>query len=146
MMWLLPIIVIGGLFFPALGYLVVGFAALFLPLSFFKGRYWCSHLCPRGAFLDIVMSRASIGKPFPKQFTKMWFRWLIFIILMGFLVYRVSKTGGNVVKLGTVFVSMCLLTTIISIIIAIITKHRGWCLICPMGMLQEKISKIKNKK
>jgi polyferredoxin len=44
--------------------------------------------------------------------------------------------------IGSVFVLMCLLTTIISIILGIRTKHRGWCTICPMGTLQEKIGKI----
>ena len=44
--------------------------------------------------------------------------------------------------IGSVFVVMCILTTIISIILGILTKHRGWCAICPMGFLQEKIGKI----
>jgi polyferredoxin len=57
--WLLPLILIGGLYNSALGYLVVAMMAIFLTLSFFKGGYWCWNLCPRGAFLDIILSKVS---------------------------------------------------------------------------------------
>ena len=145
MIWLLPLIVIGGLFNPMLGYLVVAMMAYFLTLSFFKGRYWCWNLCPRGAFLDIVLSKCSLNKPLPRIFKKEWFRWLILVLLMAFLISRIVRTGGNLIAIGSVFVGMCLLTTIISIIIGIAIKHRGWCVICPMGKLQEKIYGLSKK-
>ena len=66
MVWFLPLIVIGGLFIPWLGYLVVAMMAFFLALSFFAGRYWCRNICPRGAFLDIVIAKASRNRSFPK--------------------------------------------------------------------------------
>lgn len=146
MMWFLPLIVIGGLFNPILGYLVVAMMAYFLTLSFFKGRYWCWNLCPRGAFLDIVLSKCSLNKPLPGIFKREWFRWLILVILMVFLISRIVRTGGNLIAIGSVFVGMCLLTTVISIIIGIATKHRGWCAICPMGNIQEKINKLSRQK
>jgi ferredoxin-type protein NapH len=142
MIWFLPLIVIGGLFYPLLGYLVVAMMAIFLTLAFFKGRYWCWNFCPRGAFLDIVLSKVSLNKPLPKSFVKEWFRWLIFALFMSFLIIRIVRTGGNLVAIGSVFVVMCVLTTIISIILGVLTKHRGWCMICPMGTLQDKIGKI----
>ena len=144
MIWFLPVIVIGGLFYPMLGYLVVAMMAFFLTLSFFKGRYWCWHLCPRGAFLDIALSKVSLKKPIPKLFIKQWFRWLIFVLFMIFLIFRIIQAGGNAIAIGAVFVLMCLLTTIISIILGIATKHRGWCAICPMGTLQEKIGSFRS--
>jgi len=146
MVWLLPVIVIGGIFYPMLGYLVVAMMAFLLVLSFFKGRYWCWNLCPRGAFLDIVLSRVSRKKAIPKLFTKQWFRWAIFFLFISFLVVRIIRTGGNFIAIGSVFVVMCLVTTIISIIIGVATKHRGWCMICPMGTFQEKIHKINHPK
>ncbi len=145
MVWFLPLIVIGGLFYPLLGYLVVAMMAIFLTLSVFKGRYWCWNLCPRGAFLDIVLSKASLKKPMPKSFIKQWFRWLIFVLFMIFLTFRIIGTGGNLIAIGAVFVLMCILTTVISIILGILTKHRAWCVICPMGTLQEKIGKIAHR-
>ncbi len=143
MIWFLPVIVIGGLFYPILGYLVVAMMAYFLTLSFFKGRYWCWNLCPRGAFLDIVMSKMTLKRPVPRLFTKMWFRWLIVVVFISFLTYRISRTGGNLVAVGAVFVLMCLLTTVISIILGSATKPRSWCSICPMGTLQERIHRFR---
>lgn len=139
--WLLPLIVVGGLFYPLLGYLVVAMMAILLIMSFFKGRYWCWNLCPRGAFLDMAISKVSRNKPMPRFFVKGWFRWLVFFLFMGFLVFRIIRTGGNPVAIGAVFVVMCILTTAISIVLGVTTKHRGWCAICPMGTLQDKIGK-----
>jgi len=141
MVWFLPLIVIGGLFNPWLGYLVVAMMAFFLILAIFKGRYWCWNLCPRGAFLDIVVSKFSLNRPLPGIFAKQWFRWLVFILFMVFLVFRIKSTGGDLILIGSVFVGMCLLTTIISLILGLFTKHRGWCAVCPMGFLQEKIGR-----
>jgi len=142
MIWFLPLIVIGGLFIPILGYLVVAMMAFFLVLSFFKGRFWCWNLCPRGAFLDIVISKISHNKPVSKIFAKQWFRWLIFAAFISFLIYRIISVGGNFIAIGSVFVVMCLLTTLISIVLGITLKHRSWCAICPMGTLQQKIGTI----
>lgn len=147
MFWFLPLILIGGLFYPLLGYLVVGMMVFFIVLSFFRGRYWCWNLCPRGSFLDIFLSNISLNRQNPKIFGNQLFRWLVFLAFMGFLVYRILSSGGSLAGIGVVFVSMCLITTVISIIIGIIVKHRGWCAICPMGTLQEKIGKLrKNRK
>ena len=143
--WFLPIIVIGGLFYPMLGYLVVAMMAFFLTLSFFKVRYWCWNLCPRGAFLDIILSKVSRKRPASKIFARQGFRWLVFVLLMSFVIYRIIMTGGNIVAIGGVFVGMCILTTVLAIILGIIAKHRTWCTICPMGTLQEGISKIRKK-
>jgi hypothetical protein len=145
MVWLLPLIIIGGFFYPLLGYLVLAMMASFLTLSFFKGRYWCWNLCPRGAFLDIIMLKLSPNKPVPRIFTKQWFRWLILAVVISLFLWRILKAGGNLIAIGIVFVTMCLITTLIAIILAIITKHRGWCVICPMGTLQEKIGQIKRQ-
>ncbi len=146
MVWLLPLVVIGGLFNPALGYLVVAMMGFFITLSFFKGRYWCWHLCPRGAFLDIILSKFSRNRRVPGLFSKQWFRWVIFALFVSFLIYRIIRSGGSFLAIGSVFVLMCITTTVISIILGVATKHRGWCAICPMGTLQEKIGKISRSK
>ncbi len=138
-MWLLPLIVIGGIFYPSLGYLVIAMMGILLSLSFFKGRYWCWNICPRGAFLDIVLAKFSRQKPLPKFCAKDWFRWSVLALLMGFLIFRLLRSGGSLLAIGAVFVTMCIITTIVSIILGVLAKHRGWCVICPMGTLQEKI-------
>jgi polyferredoxin len=145
MVWFLPLIVIAGLFYPLLGYLVVAMMGVFITLAFFKGRYWCWNLCPRGAFLDIVLSKVSIKKPLPVIFSKQWFRWLVFILFISFLVFRIISAGGNPIVIGAVFVVMCGVTTVISIIMGVFGKHRSWCAICPMGTLQETIGKLNKR-
>lgn len=146
MIWFLPVILICGLFVPVIGYLVVAMMLFFLVLSFSKGRYWCWNLCPRGAFLDIAMSKISRNKPLPQIFMKPWFRWLIFSILMLFLVFRLFQSRGDLVKIGQVFVNMCIITTLIAVVLGFFLRHRAWCIICPMGNLQEQIHKLKSKK
>ena len=145
MIGFLPLIVIGGLFYPILGYLVLGMMVFFIILSFFKGRYWCWNLCPRGAFLDIVLSKLSFSKPVPKIFLKSWFRWSVFVLFFILFITRILQSKGHLFVLGAVFVMACVITTIISIILGVPTKARSWCMICPMGMLQEQIGKIRKK-
>jgi polyferredoxin len=142
MVWFLPLTIIGGFFYPMLGYLVLGAIIFMLGLSIFLPRYWCWNLCPRGSFLDLVLSKFSPNRPIPKIFTKQWFRWLVLIILASYMIFRLIKTGGSLIAIGLVFVIMCLSSTIIATILAIATKHRAWCMICPMGLLQENIGKI----
>ncbi|MDP8234086.1 MAG: 4Fe-4S binding protein [Candidatus Saelkia tenebricola] len=142
MIWFLLIIVIGGLFYPLLGYLVVGMMAFFLTLSYFKGRYWCWNYCPRGALLDGLISKVSFKKPLPKIFTKMWFRWLVFVVFISVFLLRIIHIGGDLFAIGAMFVSMCLITTIVAIVLGVSTKQRAWCAICPMGTLQDKMGKI----
>lgn len=146
MVWLLPLIVIGGLFAPLLGYLVIGMMAFLITLSFFKGRYWCWHLCPRGAFLDLGLSKISRNKPLARPLTRQWFRWLVFALFIAFLASRIIQAGGNLLAIGAIFVGMCVLSTVIAIALGVLTKRRAWCMICPMGTLQEKIGKISGKK
>ena len=142
MIWLLPLIVVGGLFYPFLGFLVVAMMLFLLVLSFFAHRFWCWNLCPRGAFLDIVVSKLTNNRPLPAIFIKQWFRWTVFVLLMGLMVYRFMHTGGNLLLVGFMFVGMCFATTVISIALGMFFKPRGWCVICPMGFLQEKTGKM----
>ena len=146
MVWLLPLIVIAGLFFPLLGYLVILMMAFLLVLSFSSGRLWCRQFCPRGAFLDIILSRFSLNRPIPTLFTRQWFRWTVLMMMFIFLSYRLVCCARSPLAIGAIFVMMCLVTTLIAIVLGIFTKHRCWCSICPMGTLQEKINKLNKNK
>ena len=143
----LPVIVIGGLFFPLLGFLVPAMMAFFLGLSFFKGRYWCWNLCPRGSFLDASIAGLSLKKPLPKKLTLMRSRIFIitisFILSLGIWVFIPKDTAPEAI--GAAFVSICLGTTIVSVILGICTRPRSWCIICPMGTLQGLIWRLSRK-
>jgi ferredoxin-type protein NapH len=145
MVWFLPLVVIGGFFYPMLGYLVLLAILFMLTLSIFKARFWCWNFCPRGSFLDLGLSKISRNKAIPKIFTKQWFRWAIFVLIMSSFILKIMRTGGSIRAIGLVFVIMCAVSTVIAIILGMSTKHRAWCMICPMGLLQEKIGKIKDR-
>jgi ferredoxin-type protein NapH len=146
MIWLLPVVVIGGFFYPHLGYLVVAMIAVMLVLSYFHKRYWCTHLCPRGSLLDLALARLSRGRRVPRLFTNWKFRWAVFFAFMAFLTWRIVRSGGTLLGVGSVFVTMCLITTVISVILGIQTRRRAWCAICPMGTLQEKIWALSHRR
>ncbi len=145
MVWFLPVIIIGGLFYPLIGYLVLAMMVLGLILTLFKARYWCWNLCPKGAFLDLVWSKITRNKPLPQFFHRQWFRWLIFSIFMVLLIFRVIRTEYTLTAVGAVFTGTCILTTIIAMVLGLMTKHRAWCVICPLGTIQEKIGKAPKK-
>jgi len=144
MVWFLPLIILGGLFFPPLGYSVFFMMLFFLVLSYFRGRLWCSHLCPRGAFLDLVLAKLSLGGKIPKTFLKVKFRWLIFWVFMVFFIVQLIIAKKDIFSLGFVFVRLCLVTTLIAIFLGIPFKSRVWCAICPMGTLQGRIGSLKH--
>ena len=146
MIWFLPVIVIGGLFWSLLGYIVFFFMVGFLTLSYFKGRFWCSNLCPRGAFLDIVLRKFSLRRKLPNLFLSKQFKWIVFFVFIIFFVTQIATSDKNIYALGFVFVKMCLITTIISIVLGIPIHERVWCSFCPMGTLQGKVSSLNKTK
>jgi len=146
MLWFLPIIIIGGIFSPLLGYIVFFMMLFFLTLSYFKGRFWCSHLCPRGAFLDLVLSRFSLRNKIPKVFFNTWFKWIFFTAFIVFFILQLVLSPKSPVAIGFVFVRMCIITTVIAVILGVPLNERTWCAVCPMGALQAKISLLKHPK
>jgi ferredoxin-type protein NapH len=133
------IISIGGLFYPKLGYfLLLVFASLMI-ISPFRGRWFCGNLCPRGSFNDFWLGRISRFKRIPSLMRNLWFRIPIFFAMMGFMIWRILGTQGIVDKIGMVFVTMCILTTSISILFGISITPRAWCSFCPMGTVQRTL-------
>jgi ferredoxin-type protein NapH len=140
-----PLIAIGGLFYPWLGYLMLAMMLFMIPYAYFKGRYWCGNICPRGAFYDIVMPNFTLNRPVPRLLTRRWFRWVVFGFFMSVFTGRMIATGGNLLAIGGVFVSMCIITTAIGLVLTSLTKPRAWCMVCPMGTLQENLGKAGRK-
>ncbi len=144
MWWFLPVIVIGGIFWPYLGFLVMAMMPFFLALSGFKGRYWCGWLCPRGSFLERIFGPLSPNGKIPPVFKSRFLRWGLFVVLMGFMVFRLIQSGGSPAKIGFVFVTMCMITTVLAIVLGLTFKPRMWCAICPMGTFHGAIGIGKN--
>lgn len=142
MVWLLPIIVIGGLFYPLLGYLVLGMMIVLLVLSYYRGRFWCANYCPRGSFLDLVLSRLSLRRKIPRLFLRPAFRWAFVAVFLVFFAFQIVSAEKTVAGIGFVFVRMCLITTVAAILLGVPIHQRTWCAFCPMGTLQGALGKL----
>lgn len=139
------IVSIGGIFYPKLGYfLLLVFASLMI-IAPFRGRWFCGNLCPRGSFADFWIAPISRKAKIPPAFRSMCIRAPIFVALMGFMVFRIIQTQGVVDKVGMVFVTMCILTTSVSILFGVAFAPRAWCSFCPMGTLQRAIGGSKHQ-
>jgi len=136
---LVLIVSIGGLWFPALGYfMLLIFAAIFL-ISPFRGRWFCGNLCPRGSLMDFWIGKLSKKEKIPKVFRSFWLRIPLFLLLMGFMTYRLLSVIGKLNtfdKIGLILVSMCLITTAIAVFLGSYFRPRAWCTFCPMGTAQ----------
>ncbi|MFT4297646.1 MAG: 4Fe-4S binding protein, partial [Candidatus Woesearchaeota archaeon] len=139
------IVSIGGIWYPKLGYFLLIVFALLLAISPFKGRWFCGNLCPRGSFNDFWLGKISLRKKIPRWMKSMWLRIPVFILLMGFMIFRIIQTQGIIDRVGMVFVTMCISTTAIAVILGIAISPRAWCAFCPMGTVQRFIGKNKFK-
>jgi len=142
MVWFLPIIIIGGLFIPILGYIAFFMMITLLVLSYFKHRLWCAVFCPRGAFFDKGLAKLSTKKGIPRLVTEPTFKLSAFIAFMLYFIWQLIASERTFYAIGYVFVKMCLVTTIIAIFVGLIYHQRTWCMFCPMGFLQSKIFKL----
>ncbi len=139
---LTPIVIVVialGWKYPYLGYSVPVVMLMGLAGGFFRGRYVCGNLCPRGGFFDRVMPLASPARAIPSVLRNRVFRWCVFAALMGFMVWRISLDPANPAHWGRVFWLMCAVTTLIGVILAFFFHPRTWCTFCPIGTVQAAV-------
>ena len=136
----LPLVLIGGYFYPLIGFTIVGMIILFLLLARKRGRMYCGWLCPMGAFHERFLAKVSLQKMVPSAFRSRWFRWSVFITMMGFMTYRLYLAWGEAEAVGAVFRMMWIVSITLAIGLGLYYKARTWCVICPMGSLQGVIS------
>ncbi len=140
--FLVVIVSIGGLWYPILGYFMVLVMGTLFITSIFRGRWFCGNLCPRGIYFDYGIINISKKRKNPNILSSMWVRLPGFTLLMVLMTYRISVTfaAHNTFELiGTILVSMCLVTTIIGTMLGGYFNTRSWCIVCPMGTMQRII-------
>jgi len=133
LLWIVMLVLGLGWRVPALGFVVPVVMMIGMAGGFLRGRWVCGNLCPRGGFLDRVLSKISLNRPSPAWLRKMPIRWAVFAALMGFMVFRITRNPGSVAHWGRVFWMMCLITTSIGVVGGLIYYHRFWCTFCPVG-------------
>lgn len=77
-------LIIGGWFYPPLGYFMVFCMFAAMALGVIKGRKWCDWYCPRGSFYDSFLKRFSRNLSVPTLFRHPLFRagWLALLMYM----------------------------------------------------------------
>ena len=135
-----------GVIYPVIG--IIALACMVAPvmIAVFKGRLWCGNFCPRGSFLDIILSKFSLRKPTAKFIKAKWFRNLFLVVLLSTFALQLIFAEGNIVAMGWIFVRMIWITTVLAIILGLVYNQRSWCNICPMGTLSHYVGKIKSMK
>ncbi len=136
----LTVMVIGlGWKYPALGFVVPAVIIMGIAGGFLRGRYVCGNLCPRGAFFDRIIHPISRNRPLPSFLKSPVFRWLVLVILLGFMAYRALQNPTDWRHWGHIFWMMCVITTTIGVILGILFKARAWCQFCPVGTIQNAV-------
>ena len=132
----LPLVVIGGYFCPRLGFTVLALITFFLILASKRGRFYCGWFCPMGAFHERILSHFSLKKNILPVFKSSWFRWFLFILMMGLMCFNLFMAWGDSKAIGAAFRRMWIISTALAIGLGFHFKPRVWCSICPMGSLQ----------
>ncbi len=135
--WLLGLfmvtVILVGWKFPLLGFAVPAAMLTGMVGGFFRGRYVCGNVCPRGSFYDTLFSFFSGSRPVPAFMYTPFFRWGVMAVLMSFMTWRIAQNPGDWQHWGRVFWSMCLITTAVGVPLGMIYRARTWCSFCPVG-------------
>jgi len=152
---IVPLISLGGLWYHKIGLIMPVMLVGLLILSFFRGRFWCGNLCPRGAFLEIFIKPLSFYGKIPELFKSKYFRLAVVTVFMTVFTLRTKAAFGAWTMMeafdrwGLVFAMLCLVTTIIAVILGVLYSPRAWCSFCPMGTIEKgfyNINKYFNNK
>lgn len=136
----LPLVTVGGWFYPLLGYLLLGCMVGAVGVAYFRGRAWCDWMCPRGSFFELALGKLSPNKQLPSFLKKKGFRIFMLSLLFILLGTQVYLAWGDYKGMGLAMVRVLTFTTAAGILLALVYNPRTWCHICPMGTLGNWIS------
>jgi len=143
--WLILLLFsIGGIIYPPVG--IVAIICMLAPVvtAPFMGRRWCGTFCPRGSLNDVILKKITLKKGIPALFKTNKFKIGFLIILMSLFAVQLWMAWGNIAAIGSVFVRMILITTIVDIILGVVYHQRTWCSFCPMGSMAGWIAQAKH--
>lgn len=114
--------------------------------AFFKGRFWCNWMCPRGQMYDYLLSKISRQVDYPEALKNSTLQFLIAFFIISLLIYNTAIKWGDWVAISKVFLMLITFTTVVGIIIGIFFHPRSWCQICTNATLVRNISLYKKEK
>ncbi len=142
LLWLgIPLAVLAGSFFYApLGLILPLLIILAAVSNLFSKRWFCRKACPRAHWLPALLGGVSLGKKAPAFLRDKTLR----RVLCGFMMFCAIAQGFRLwprfEALGWFFWGICALTVALALILGFIYHPRTWCLLCPMGTLQDSLS------
>ena len=142
--WIVILTIGLGWKFPLIGLTVPVVMLTGIIGGFFRGRWVCGNVCPRGGFFDRYMALISGDKQIPEFFRGMVFRWTLFAALMGFMGFRLMQNPSDINHWGSTFWMMCVVTTAVGVVLAIFVHPRTWCSFCPIGTVQNAVGGAKD--
>ena len=134
-------VAIGGIFIPEIGLVLAALMAAAIVMTLRKPRSFCSTVCPRGKALGFVMRGPSRRKALPRFMLSIQFRRLLCGSTMFCVIGSLVRTGGDIHRVGSVFWGLCALSLSAGLALGYFFKPRAWCAVCPMGTLQDTISR-----
>lgn len=108
-------------------------------IAFFKGRFWCNWMCPRGQLYDYLVGRISRHKEYPESLQNSTLQFLIMFFITSLLIYNVAIHWGDWVAVSRIFLVLITFTTIVGIIIGIFYQPRSWCQICSAATITKHV-------
>jgi polyferredoxin len=136
----LPVVLLGGWFYPPLGFFLLLCMAGAIGIALFNGRSWCDWMCPRGSFYDLFLKKISRNTTIPTFLRTNWFRTTVLLGLFAALGVQVYISWGNPEAVGLTFVTVLTVTTTAGIVLGAVFQQRAWCHICPMGTIGNWLS------
>lgn len=136
----LPVVIIGGWFYPVIGLLLLGCMLGALGVALYKGRAWCDWMCPRGSFYDLFLSKWSLNRRIPGVVKTKGFRIGVLAALFAILGTQIYFAWGDIDGMGMAMVRVLTVTTTIGIVLGLTYHQRMWCHVCPMGTLSNFMS------
>jgi len=127
------VVVVGGWFYPILGYAMPMCMLIGIGIGLFRGRKWCDWYCPRGSFFDSWLGRVSPQKKIPGFFRRSSVRIGVFLFLMVMMVIQLVRRWPDPAAIGKFFVIMLTITSVVGVILGLVFHQRVWCLLCPVG-------------
>ncbi len=141
----LPLVTVGGWFYPLLGFLLLTCMLGSVGIAAFRGRAWCDWMCPRGSFFDLFIKPISINKKIPAFFRHKYTRLFMLGLILTMMGTQWYLAWGDLEAMGLALVRILTVTTAAGILLGIFVQPRVWCHICPMGTLGHMLASGKNQ-
>lgn len=133
--WLLFTYIVLGWCWPVTGWALLLYIIGTVLTAFWRGRWWCGHVCPRGDLYLRLLSRFSPHRRIPPFVRTFAFRLFVVCLVFSSFGIGIYNSWGDWSAMGSVFWQLIVTTTIIGVVLSFIYAPMTWCSFCPMGTL-----------